>query len=72
MVNFLTVFSEDMVEPLLVLLKPNIYAQRPNRSIKGEPSFGGQVITVKEGADHTADMLIQEILRKYGPLPAKP
>jgi rfaE bifunctional protein nucleotidyltransferase chain/domain len=72
MVDFLTAFNEDTVEPLLILVKPNIYAKRPNRSIQGDPSFGGQMITVKEGTDHTADKLIQEILRKYGPLPTQP
>jgi bifunctional ADP-heptose synthase (sugar kinase/adenylyltransferase) len=72
MVDYLTSFNEDTVEPFLSLLKPDIYAKRPGRSIREELPFGGQVVVVKEGTDHTADKLIQEILRKYGPLPTKP
>jgi rfaE bifunctional protein nucleotidyltransferase chain/domain len=71
MIDFLTSVEGDL-EPLLSLLKPNIYAKRPGHSTAGEPAFAGQVILVKEGTEHTSDKLIHEILRKYGPLPAKP
>lgn len=72
MVDFVTSFPEDTALSLLSLLKPDIYAKRPGNSAKAESSFNGQVVTLQEGEDHTADKLIQEILRKYGPLPAKP
>jgi rfaE bifunctional protein nucleotidyltransferase chain/domain len=72
MVDFVTSFNEDTVEPLLSILKPHIHAKRPGGPDKGETPFGGQVVKIKEGTDHTVDMLIEEILRKYGPLPAKP
>ncbi len=72
MVDFVTSFPEDTVQSLLSLLKPQIYAKRPGNSAKADSSFGGQVVTLQEGADHTADKLIQEILHKYGPLPPKP
>jgi rfaE bifunctional protein nucleotidyltransferase chain/domain len=72
MVDFVTAFNDDTVEPLLFLLKPQIYAKRLDNPIKGDTSFGGQVVVVKEGTDHTVDRLIQEILRKYGSLPTKP
>jgi len=71
MVDFITSFEDDNVDPLLSQLRPQIYAQRPGNPAKGD-SFNGKVITVKEGTDHSADKLIQEILRKYGPLSEKP
>ncbi len=71
MIDFVTAFSEDSVAPLLFQLKPQIYAKRAGDQAKGENSFGGQVIAVKQGEDHTEEKLIQEILRKYGPLSAK-
>ncbi len=72
MVDFVTSFQEDTVEPLLHLLKPPIYAKRQGQPAKTESPFGGQVVVIKEGTDHTVDKLIQEILRKYGPLTTKP
>jgi rfaE bifunctional protein nucleotidyltransferase chain/domain len=71
MIDFLTSF-EGNLETLFPLLKPDVYAKRSGHSTKSEPSFAGQVILVKEGTEHTSDQLIREILRKYGPLPAKP
>ena len=68
MVDYLTSFDEDRVDSLLSLLQPHLYAKRPGRPSIGSPSFGGHEVVVQEGADHTADKLIQEILRKYGPL----
>ena len=72
MVDFVTSFPENTAQPVLSLLKPHIYAKRPVNSAKADASFGGQVVTLQEGADHTADKLIQEILHKYGPLSTKP
>ena len=71
MIDFVTVLNEDTANSLLIQLKPDIYAKRAGAPTKKEISFGGQVVNVKEGDDHTADKLIQEILRKYGPRPAK-
>lgn len=71
MVDFITAFKEDKVDALLSQLKPDIYAKRSGNPAQGS-GFGGKVVTVKEGTDHTADKLIQEILRKYGPLSSKP
>jgi D-glycero-beta-D-manno-heptose 1-phosphate adenylyltransferase len=68
MIDFVTVF-EDTVKPLLAQLNPQIYAKCAGAPSKEEVSFGGRVVIVKEGEDHTAEKLIQEILRKYGPLP---
>jgi rfaE bifunctional protein nucleotidyltransferase chain/domain len=65
MVDFLTSFKEDTVEQLLLQLKPQIYAKRSAGQAPGK-NFEGQVFNVQEGKDHTADKLIQEILRKYG------
>ncbi len=71
MVDFVTSFKENSVDSLLGLLQPRVYANRFGNSIKAESSFGGQVVTIKEGADHSVDKLIQEILGKYGPLSPK-
>lgn len=69
-VDFITSFNEDTVEPLLSKLRPQIYAQR-SMGARIVESFGGKTVTVDEGKDHTTDKLIQEILRKYGPLEKK-
>ena len=71
MVDFVTVFNEDTVEPLLTRLKPNLYARCAGGKEKGKISFGGQLVTLKEGKDHSAEKTIREIVKKYGPLQKK-
>lgn len=66
MVDFLTVFSEDTVEKLLSRLQPDIYARRPPSQLPPKGSFNGQVASLTQGSDHTAEKVIAEILRKYG------
>lgn len=68
MVDFVTVFNEDAVEPMLTQLKPNLYARCAGRNEKGKISFEGQVVTLKEGKGHSAEKIIREIVKKYGPL----
>lgn len=69
MIDFVTSFNEDTAQSLLTQLTPQIYAKRAGRKEKGPVSFKGKIVKVKEGEDHTAEKLIQEILRKYGPIP---
>ena len=72
MVDFLTVFSEDTVEKLLSRLQPDIYARRPPSQLPPRENFKGQVATLTEGSDHTAEKVIAEILKKYGPPSTQP
>ncbi len=66
MIDFVISFNEDTVEPLLRQLNPQIYAQCAGAVPPGKGSFKGQVVALKEGADHSEEKVIQEILRKYG------
>lgn len=70
-VDFVTSFNEDTVEPLLFILKPQIYAKGIESGTLGKVSFGGQVISVIESGKHSAEKVIQEILRKYGAMGKK-
>jgi bifunctional ADP-heptose synthase (sugar kinase/adenylyltransferase) len=77
MVDFVTAFEEDTVTPLLLKLKPNIHAKGTDYTPDTIPekdtvaSYGGQVAVVGDPKDHASKNLIQEIVKKYGPLPAK-
>jgi len=66
MIDFLTVLPGDSAESLLQALKPDLYARRPPAQLPAPGAFGGKVVNVPEGSDHTAEKLIAEILRKYG------
>jgi rfaE bifunctional protein nucleotidyltransferase chain/domain len=71
MIDFITVLSEEGVQGLLTRLKPHFYARRPGKG-ESPASFGGKVVDINEGMDHTTNLLLQEILRKYGPASPKP
>jgi D-glycero-beta-D-manno-heptose 1-phosphate adenylyltransferase len=76
MIDFVTAFEEDTVSPLLLKLKPNVQVKGTDYTPDTIPekdtvaSFGGEVAVVGDPKDHASKNLIQEILRKYGPLPA--
>ena len=75
MIDFVTAFEEDTVSPLLLKLKPNVQVKGTDYTPDTIPekdtvaSFGGEVAVVGDPKDHASKNLIQEILRKYGPLP---
>jgi D-glycero-beta-D-manno-heptose 1-phosphate adenylyltransferase len=75
MIDFITAFEEDTVSPLLLKLKPNVQVKGTDYTPDTIPekdtvaSFGGEVAVVGDPKDHASKNLIQEILRKYGPLP---
>ena len=77
MVDFVTAFEEDTVTPLLLKIKPDIQAKGTDYTPDSIPekdtmaSFGGKVAVVGDPKDHASKNLIQEIVGKYGPLPAK-
>jgi rfaE bifunctional protein nucleotidyltransferase chain/domain len=74
MIDFVTPFEDDTVTPLLLKLKPHIHAKGTDYTPDTVPekatmdSLGGQVAVVGDPKDHASKNLIQEILRKYGPL----
>ena len=76
MIDFVTAFEDDTVSPLLLKLKPNVQVKGTDYTPDTIPekdtvaSFGGEVAVVGDPKDHASKNLIQEILRKYGPLPA--
>ena len=67
MIDFVTALPGDSAETLLKILKPDFYARRPPAQLPAQGAFTGKVVNVTEGSDHTAEKLIAEILRKYGP-----
>jgi rfaE bifunctional protein nucleotidyltransferase chain/domain len=75
MIDFVTAFEDDTVSPLLLKLKPNVQVKGTDYTPDTIPekdtvaSFGGEVAVVGDPKDHASKNLIQEILRKYGPLP---
>jgi len=75
MIDFITTFEDDTVSPLLLKLKPNVQVKGTDYTPDTIPekdtvaSFGGEVAVVGDPKDHASKNLIQEILRKYGPLP---
>ncbi|HXL72132.1 MAG TPA: adenylyltransferase/cytidyltransferase family protein [bacterium] len=75
MIDFITAFEDDTVSPLLLKLKPNVQVKGTDYTPDTIPekdtvaSFGGEVAVVGDPKDHASKNLIQEILRKYGPLP---
>lgn len=75
MIDFITAFEDDTVSPLLLKLKPNVQVKGTDYTPDTIPekdtvaSFGGEVAVVGDPKDHASKSLIQEILRKYGPLP---
>jgi rfaE bifunctional protein nucleotidyltransferase chain/domain len=77
MVDFVTAFEDDTVTPLLLKLKPHIQAKGTDYTPDTVPekdtmaSFGGKVAVVGDPKNHASKNLIQEILKKYGPLPTK-
>jgi D-glycero-beta-D-manno-heptose 1-phosphate adenylyltransferase len=74
MIDFITAFEDDTVSPLLLKLKPNVQVKGTDYTPDTIPekdtvaSFGGEVAVVGDPKDHASKNLIQEILRKYGPL----
>ena len=74
-IDLITAFEEDTVSPLLLKLKPNVQVKGTDYTPDTIPekdtvaSFGGEVAVVGDPKDHASKNLIQEILRKYGPLP---
>jgi rfaE bifunctional protein nucleotidyltransferase chain/domain len=75
MIDYVTAFDDDTVSPLLLKLKPNVQVKGTDYTPDTIPekdtvaSFGGTVAVVGDPKDHASKNLIQEILRKYGPLP---
>jgi rfaE bifunctional protein nucleotidyltransferase chain/domain len=75
MIDYVTAFDDDTVSPLLLKLKPSVQVKGTDYTTDTIPekdtvaSFGGQVAVVGDPKDHASKNLIQEILRKYGPLP---
>jgi rfaE bifunctional protein nucleotidyltransferase chain/domain len=75
MIYFVTAFEDDTVSPLLLKLKPNVQVKGTDYTPDTIPekdtvaSFGGEVAVVGDPKDHASKNLIQEILRKYGPVP---
>jgi rfaE bifunctional protein nucleotidyltransferase chain/domain len=75
MIDFVTAFEDDTVSPLLLKLKPNVQVKGTDYTPDTIPekdtvaSFGGEVAVVGDPKDHASKNLIQEILRKYGPVP---
>lgn len=71
MVDFVTVFNDDTVTPLLLKLKPDIHAKGTDYTPETVPekdtvaSYGGKVAVVGDSKDHASRDLIQEILSKY-------
>jgi rfaE bifunctional protein nucleotidyltransferase chain/domain len=76
MIDYITAFEEDTVSPLLLKLKPNVQAKGTDYTPDTVPekdtvaSYGGTVATVGDPKDHASKNLIQEILKKYGPITA--
>jgi D-glycero-beta-D-manno-heptose 1-phosphate adenylyltransferase len=74
MIDYVTAFDDDTVSPLLLKLKPNVQVKGTDYTPDTIPekdtvaSFGGTVAVVGDPKDHASKNLIQEILRKYGPI----
>jgi rfaE bifunctional protein nucleotidyltransferase chain/domain len=72
MVDFVTPFDTDTVEPLLLKIKPDIHAKGTDYTPETVPersavaSYGGRVATVGDPKNHASRDLIREILEKYG------
>ncbi len=72
MVDYITVFNDDTVTPLLLKLKPDIHAKGTDYTPETVPekdtvaSYGGIVAVVGDPKDHASRNLIKEILSKYG------
>jgi D-glycero-beta-D-manno-heptose 1-phosphate adenylyltransferase len=71
MVDFITVFENDTVSPLLLKLKPDIHAKGTDYTPDTVPekdtvaSYGGKTAVVGDPKDHATKDLVKEILRKY-------
>ncbi len=77
MVDYITVFNDDTVTPLLLKLKPDIHAKGTDYTPDTVPeketvaSYGGKVAVVGDPKDHASRDLIQDILKKFGSAQAR-